>query len=81
MNISRPSGMMGDLCSILAEYISIDSQNLPFDELFEAAYEQVGFKLKLESVIKKFNDPKQNYKKYYAEDVFVEHTMKIMKSL
>jgi hypothetical protein len=65
MKISRPSGMMGDMCKLLADYEEVNTDNIPFDEIFDAAYAAVGFKLALETVRKKFNDPKNDYTKYY----------------
>ena len=65
MKISRPSGMMGDLCKLLADYEEVNTDNIPFDEIFDAAYMAVGFKLGLETVRKKFKDPKNDYTKYY----------------
>ena len=65
MNVNRPAGMMGDLCKLLADYQEVNTDNLPFDDVFEAAYNNIGFKLSLSAVRKKFNDAKNDYTKYY----------------
>jgi hypothetical protein len=49
----------------LADYEEVNTDNIPFDEIFDAAYMAVGFKLGLETVRKKFKDPKNDYTKYY----------------
>lgn len=68
MSIERPSGMMGDLCQKLVQYSSMEgAENVEFADLFELAYKESGFKLSKEAVLKKFEAPNSEAKKYYNE--------------
>jgi hypothetical protein len=68
MTINRPSGMLGDICVELAALTKLDPEELvSFDDKFKLAYKTVNYKLTESAVRKKFEDPKNNYKKYYQE--------------
>ena len=54
----KPSGMMGDLCKMMHDYTQVNQDNLPEKTLFSLAYKKSGFKLKEESIWKKYQDPK-----------------------
>lgn len=54
---TRPSGMMGDLCRLMHEYEKVNTEGLPEETLFKVAYKKTGFKLKEESVWKKYQGP------------------------
>ena len=54
----KPSGMLGELCSLMNDYMEVNEGSLPEETLFKLAYQKSEFKLKEESVWKKYKDPK-----------------------
>lgn len=66
----RPSGMMGDLCKLMHDYMQVNNDGLPVETLFNVAFKKVGFKLKEETVWKKYNAAEiQNYMRFLQNSV------------
>jgi len=64
----KPSGMMGDLCKYMYDYMQVNTDNLPEETLFKLAYQKAGFKLKEETVLKQYQAPKvQQYMNFLKE--------------
>jgi hypothetical protein len=55
---TAPSGMLGDVCKLMNDYMQVNGDNLPEETLFKLAYQKSGFKLTEEAVWKKYKDPK-----------------------
>ena len=67
---TRPSGMMGDLCKLMHDYMQVNNDGLPVEALFNVAFKKVGFKLKEETVWKKYNTPEmQSYTNFLQNSI------------
>jgi hypothetical protein len=72
-SVKVPGGMLGDFIYKLAELVGkyAEDEGYDFEETVKEAYVHAGFKIKIETVITKLEDPEN--KIYYEECLKVEH--------